>query len=102
MVQNEQKSRYDDVRNVIHRELGKRLNMVDTKWYMYNSESVQEQENRKILRDFEIENGSFDSDQKSRHSIKKQEVQNLSTIVFWHSIKPASKKVKLVIIVEGD
>ena len=50
------KTRYDWVEKVVHWELCKKFPFVDTnKWYMYNIESVLENETHRLLWDFEIQ-----------------------------------------------
>ena len=54
LAQKEYKTKRDRVGKVIHRELFKKFKFVYTnKWYVHNSESVQENETHKIHWDFE-------------------------------------------------
>ena len=56
LVQKELNTRYDRMGKVIHRELCKKLKFDHTtKWYIYKSESILENEMHQILWDFEIE-----------------------------------------------
>ena len=56
LAQKEYKARYDWVGQVIHWELCKKSKFDHTnKWYMHNTESIQENETHKLLWDFEIQ-----------------------------------------------
>ena len=65
LAQKEYKTRHDLVSKVVHWELCKKLKFDRTnKWYMYNRESVRENEMHKLLRDFEIQTDHLISDRR--------------------------------------
>ena len=84
MICTQHKTRKDRVGKVIHWELCKRFKFDHmNKWYMYNPESVLENETHKLLWDFEIQMDHLISDRRPDLIIinKERELAELWTLL---------------------
>ena len=86
LAQREYKTRHDWEGKVIHGELCNKFEFDHTnKWYLYNPESVLENETHKILWDFEIQTDHLISTRRPDRVNKKKKKENLPNCGFSRS-----------------